>query len=246
MCFVSSNWTSSTEGSGGGGFIHLFLPLSSVASGPEVVSPSTTTTTTAAPPTMAATRRHQDKRKKKKKKKKTTTRVEAVPIHQQRRRDEAEQQPPHLKMSNRLDVSNLGAESDAMPPLFNSLSTDETQQWARWLRCTLCLKVSPSCPSLRKNVDATFSICRCSFVLSLSGERISSKKSSAGLLGTRNFLSISTFSFQEDHKEGSALCQHHNVDCVANGNSTGEENELTTSGCQGIENQSPLSFPLFQ
>lgn len=47
--------------------------------------------------------------------------------------------PMQASPSNRL--MPLLLHDDGIPPMLNSLSSDETQQWARWLRCTLCLKV---------------------------------------------------------------------------------------------------------
>lgn len=51
-------------------------------------------------------------------------------------RHKAIQQP---SATNRL--MPLLLQDDGIPPMLNSLSSDETQQWASWLRCTLCLKV---------------------------------------------------------------------------------------------------------
>ena len=131
----------STNGSSSGGFIHLFLPLQ-LQQQPEQ---ATTTTTTSPPPSPpipeVLTQRNNNKKQqqqqkkrrkanKKKKKKKKHHPVELI-----------DQSQDHQQQQQRQMNSLQLLQDDGIPPLLNSLSTDETQQWARWLRCTLCLKV---------------------------------------------------------------------------------------------------------
>ena len=103
-------------------------------------------------------KRVNNNKKKKKKKNKRKKKKNNNKIHQQQQIDESSNtmdsvgsddvtasvvdqryKPMQASHSNRL--MPLLLHDDGIPPMLNSLSSDETQQWARWLRCTLCLKV---------------------------------------------------------------------------------------------------------
>ncbi len=93
------------------------------------------------------------KRKKKKKKKNNNNKIHQQPIDESSSSNTMDSavgdvtasvvdqryKPMQASPSNRL--MPLLLHDDGIPPMLNSLSSDETQQWARWLRCTLCLKV---------------------------------------------------------------------------------------------------------
>ncbi len=148
--------------SGSSGFIHLFLPISLPA------EPQQTILTTTSPSTPAATavvsgaetvthrpKRVNQKKKKKKKRKKKQQQQEIVVVDDEESNTmeataddvEPRYKPMQASPSNRL--MPLLLHDDGIPPMLNSLSSDETQQWARWLRCTLCLKVCDSFVSVR-------------------------------------------------------------------------------------------------
>lgn len=154
----NANRTSPSPGSrsGSSGFIHLFLPISLPA------EPQQTIQTTTSPSTPAATavvsgaetvthrpkRVNQKKKKKKKRKKKQQQEIVVVDDEESNTMEataddvEPRYKPMQASPSNRL--MPLLLHDDGIPPMLNSLSSDETQQWARWLRCTLCLKVCDS------------------------------------------------------------------------------------------------------
>jgi hypothetical protein len=110
-------------------------------------------------PSQTFKRVNNNKKKKKKKNKRKKKKNNNNKIHQQQQIDESSSntmdsvggddvtasvvdqryKPMQASHSNRL--MPLLLHDDGIPPMLNSLSSDETQQWARWLRCTLCLKV---------------------------------------------------------------------------------------------------------
>lgn len=139
------------------GFIHLFLPLQfgarlspvKLSLGGEAPerrparkkTTTTTTTTTPAPTTTttttiaSVTRRNKGQSKRKKNKKMNNTLIESPTASLGAGEEIATGRPPMRKHQQ-----NWGLADDGIPPVLNSLSSEETQQWARWLRCTLCLQ----------------------------------------------------------------------------------------------------------
>ena len=144
----------STTSSSSPGFIHLFLPLNlpAAASGATTFRPEMTQ--------QASDKKKQSlkrRKKTKKKKKKQQQQQSSTPFT-------SSTSPTSSSSFSSLiaDASVVARPSaaddvnfreknhrllpllqdDGIPPLLNSLSSNETQQWARWLRCTLCLKVS--------------------------------------------------------------------------------------------------------
>lgn len=159
--WMMNNQTSITSRSDSSGFIHLFLPLSVLPPRPT----TTTTTTTSTPtPTPAATttvvsapetlthrppsrvntnKKTKKKKRKKKKQQQQRQKIDDTIAGAEKLGDDAVYKAVPVQQasstSNRL--MPLLLHDDGIPPMLNSLSSDETQQWARWLRCTLCLKV---------------------------------------------------------------------------------------------------------
>lgn len=168
-----------SSGSGSSGFIHLFLPLS-LDSAPLAATSTTSRSTPAvtaaaisgaemmvthrpSSSSQAYSRRVNNNNKKKKKKtKRKKKKVHQQHVDERNTMDAVDDvtasvvdrryKPMQASPSNRL--MPLLLQDDGIPPMFNSLSSDETQQWARWLRCTLCLKND------RKQSDEESDLCQ--------------------------------------------------------------------------------------
>ena len=148
---VWMNQTSSfPSSSGSSGFIHLFLPISLPARQQQLsptTTPAATSVVSGAETVTHRPKRVNQKKKKKKKKKRKKKQPQQMIVESNTMdgiSDDVEQRykPMQASPSNRL--MPLLLHDDGIPPMLNSLSSDETQQWARWLRCTLCLKVCDS------------------------------------------------------------------------------------------------------
>jgi len=128
------------------GFIHLFLPLNL----PPAASAAATTfrpeVTQQAPDKKKQSLKRRKKTKKKKKKKQpssyTPSSFSSSSSSSSSKADASIAAPVSDDVSFRETNHRLLPllQDDGIPPLLNSLSSNETQQWARWLRCTLCLK----------------------------------------------------------------------------------------------------------